>query len=362
MNKSLSLYLDLLRFIAAIAVFLDHISSYPFTNGLVPEVLGRYGSVAVSIFFVLSGYVIAHVVSSREKTVIEYSTSRIARLYSVLTVSLLLTFLMDSAGAHFNPELYQLKKVMWKPESITGYASSLFFVNEYQIFKFNGISPGSNGPIWSLSFEATYYLIAGLLIFGSQRISIFACTLILLTAGKTMIALAPLWALGYYTYKYKDKLILPKISAYILYLTTIYLLLFSPFIKGVEIGISLPWGRGPFNREIIKDYIAAIAIAGNLVAAKQLLVKDNLNILRLELPIRWMGSLTFPLYCLHYPMLAFFTSITLWPTNSWSHITFLTTTVFVCIIILTPVCDSFKLLIKEKTSNLLHSLLPPKVT
>ena len=69
-----SLYLDIVRFIAAIAVFLDHISSYPFTKNLFWSPLGSYGGIAVIIFFVLSGYVIAYVTSTREKTLFKYAS------------------------------------------------------------------------------------------------------------------------------------------------------------------------------------------------------------------------------------------------------------------------------------------------
>ena len=97
-----SLYLDLLRFTAAVAVFLDHLTPTPSqpsiraTGGLAR--VGNYGELAVAIFFVLSGYVISYVTSTRETTVQSYAVSRISRLYSVVVPALVLTFAFDTLG------------------------------------------------------------------------------------------------------------------------------------------------------------------------------------------------------------------------------------------------------------------------
>ena len=43
------------------------------------------------VFFVLSGYVIAHVLATRERTLFEYFASRFSKLYSVVVPALILT-------------------------------------------------------------------------------------------------------------------------------------------------------------------------------------------------------------------------------------------------------------------------------
>src|SRR4051812_7117966 len=101
--RSFSLYLDLMRFLAAVAVFLDHLTSFPITGvedgprqGLL--LIGNYGQSAVTVFFVMSGFVIAYVTTSRENSGWSYSVSRVSRLYSVVVPALLLTFGFDLAG------------------------------------------------------------------------------------------------------------------------------------------------------------------------------------------------------------------------------------------------------------------------
>jgi peptidoglycan/LPS O-acetylase OafA/YrhL len=81
MTSVLSLYLDALRFGAAFTVFLSHFGR--FSAGMFSQ-MEPYGGTAVMVFLVLSGFVIAWVTKTRERTVDEYALSRLARLYSVI--------------------------------------------------------------------------------------------------------------------------------------------------------------------------------------------------------------------------------------------------------------------------------------
>ena len=83
MTTALSLYLDALRFGAALTVFVSHYSTGRISGGLFWQ-LEYYGRAAVLMFFVLSGFVIAWVSETRERTLEEYGLSRFARLYSVI--------------------------------------------------------------------------------------------------------------------------------------------------------------------------------------------------------------------------------------------------------------------------------------
>ena len=93
MKKGTSLYLDLVRFSAALAVFAVHLQVHagsrfsPFWRFH----LNYISQTAITVFFVLSGYVIAHVLATREKTLLDYTASRFGRLYSVVLPALILT-------------------------------------------------------------------------------------------------------------------------------------------------------------------------------------------------------------------------------------------------------------------------------
>jgi peptidoglycan/LPS O-acetylase OafA/YrhL len=355
MKKPVSLYLDVVRFSAAMAVFISHLGSYPLsTNGLVWWRLTTYGTIAVTIFFVLSGYVIAHVVSTTEKDASHYFRARAARLYSVLLFALVLTILFDKLGMALDPSLYTFKKVLWKPESWQGYLSTLFFVDEFQVFRFHGIAAGTNTPLWSLSFEATYYVVAGLMLFSSKRIWIPASALILILAGKTITALLPVWALGYFIYNRNIGTRLPKPLLAAGALLTIILIALMPQIldslpKSLSdnFGVWLPWGEAPFDRDLIGDYLVAALFAINIICVHNLASTETHLPAGVQRFIRRASAVTFPLYCIHYPAMCFFTAVSPWPTSSMADVTTVFLMVMGLAIAATPVCDQLKRMLRN---------------
>ena len=75
MNRPTSLYLDIVRLGAALVVLLSHVS-FPAIGGGQLGLFHRTGTQAVDVFFVLSGFVIAYVTSTREQDVWSYGVSR----------------------------------------------------------------------------------------------------------------------------------------------------------------------------------------------------------------------------------------------------------------------------------------------
>jgi len=350
MSRTFSVYLDLVRFFAALAVFVHHLSSSPFTKGSVWWPLRPYGAVAVTIFFVLSGYVIAYVSRTRERSAESYTSARIARLYSVVLIALLLTALFDFIGIYFNPDFYHIHKVLWKSESWTGYVASLFFVNEYQIFEFDGIAPGSNSAFWSMSFEATYYLVAGLMLFSRRLIAIVLSILILVMAGRTIAAMLPIWALGFALYFTDGKIrVKPALAMVFAVVSALFLLVLphvSDHLPDGFFGISMPFGRGPFERELLADYLAAIAIGIHLVSVRSLDAQLSTLMERISAVSRWLGSLTFPLYCIHVPAMCLFAAISPWSRASLAHLGFVTGVTAAIVVAITPVCEAIKGLLR----------------
>jgi peptidoglycan/LPS O-acetylase OafA/YrhL len=355
MTKSLSLYLDVVRFIAAVAVLFAHLALRPFTNGFTWLGTNLYGEIAVAIFFVLSGYVISHVSSQRERDAHQYVAARIGRLYSVVLIALALTVVLDSIGMVLNESFYSDQRVLWKPPSVTGYLASLLFVNEFQVFRFGGISPGTNGVYWSLSFEATYYAAAGLILFARPLFGVTFAIVLMLVAGRTITALFPLWLLGFFLYRLNT---LPRLSAVpsiSLVIISATAVLLSPWLIGNlpsgNFGYYFPWGRGAFNRNLVGDYIAAILFGLHLLAVKIYLFQRSLTISR-DSFIRWLGGLTFPMYLLHYPVITFLSAISPWSNDTKSHLAFLTLGVIFTVIALTPLCDWLKVRIRTHILSL----------
>ncbi|MBB4196470.1 hypothetical protein CCR94_19905 [Rhodoblastus sphagnicola] len=347
MTKNFSLALDALRFLAALCVFLDHLSSAPFTENVIPPRLGAYGDIAVTIFFVLSGFVIAHVVATREGNARDYALSRLSRLYSVVLPALLVTLLADSLGAWLSPDFYAAQKVLWKPVSAAGYASSAFFVNEFQIFGFGGIAPGSNAPFWSLSFEAAYYVLAGLVLFGSRRAQTLAIPALLLCAGPTVAILAPIWALGFALYRVappKTPILLAAAA-----LGGFAVILFAPELFGAfdNFGVKFPWGCGAFNRNLAQDYGVALGFAALVLALRGLLGTGPALNPAVERLIRKAGALTFPLYCLHYPILCFVCAESPFGANDPRRALLAAVVALGAAAALTPACERLKAVLRQ---------------
>lgn len=357
MSKTFSIYLDLIRFLAALGVFISHVSSYPFTVGIFWNWVNSYGDICVIIFFVLSGYVIAFVISTRENSVKKYFISRFSRLYSVTLIALILTYALDISGMSINPDFYLIQKVLWRPESWTGYISSLFFVNEFQVFQFGGIAPGTNGPYWSLSFEVTYYIVAGFFIFTPLRIALPVAVILLWLAGRTIAALMPVWIFGYVLYHVRDRIRFSNWIATVCFFTAALFLALIPtiwhWLPTDNFGFKFPWGRGPFNRSLIVDYLTALAFGLHLIAAKQLTNSSAEFTKHIERPIRWLGATTFPLYLLHYPALCFLRAISPWPPYSKLNLMFIVVGVLLLVSLLTPLCDSLKIIFRNRLKVIL---------
>lgn len=335
MNRNFSLYLDVVRFFAALAVFFSHILSKPFTDGVLFHGLGIYGQLAVIVFFVLSGYVIAFVTSTREFDAKAYFVARASRIYSVALVALFLTLVLDNWGMYLNTGFYQNQKVMWKPQSIEGYLASAFFVNEYQVFGFDGISPGTNGPYWSLSFEITYYIIAGFIIYLSPIWAVPLTVFLLAVAGETISALFPIWVLGYCLFFLRIKA-KNKVFLYISVLLSAGLLVLAPKITSHlpkdNLGYFFPWGRGAFNRNILFDYFVAVLFSIHLISVREALkTMPELGVTDMEAIIRNAGLITFPLYLVHFPVLCFFTAVSPWENYTIYNLLFLVVTTIILV-------------------------------
>ncbi|WP_036171618.1 acyltransferase [Massilia sp. 9096] len=260
MKPKFSAYLDVVRFLAALTVFLGHASGMKWTGGFLWQ-LGGYGDTCVVIFFVLSGFVIAYVTDNKENHWTTYSANRIARLWSVIIPALVLTFVIDYIGVRVAPQLYLGQPWFNGDHLAMRYLVSFFLLNEAWHI---GYAPGINQPFWSLSYEAFYYLIFALLTFYKGRGKLLALLIVIAVGGPVVLALLPVWLAGVWIYRNAKATTLPKPIAGLMFVISGVLLMLSPTVRqfasfqlmGLEIG-----GR----------YVDAVAFLMNLVAARNLL-------------------------------------------------------------------------------------------
>ncbi len=348
MTEALSLYLDAIRILAALAVLLDHAASGFFADGALWAPLCRYGGAAVDVFFVLSGYVIAHVAATRENTFEKYAIARISRLYSVVAVALPLTYVCDHIGLATNPLYYYSQELFSKPESFMGYLSALFFVNEWRIFDFQGIAPGTNNPYWSLSFEVVYYLVAALLMFSRRAVWIVLAPALLCLAGRTIAAMLPLWLCGFAVYHARLAVNVPRPLALGLFVASLAPVAAAPLVNwGNAAGLYFPWGCLELNRNITQDYVVAAAFSVNLLCARHLLTDAVVAGRIFSRAIRWLGSLTFPLYITHYPLLCVLAAARPFEAGGWRLVVYYGVGVVGAAALVARAADALKLVMRD---------------
>ena len=148
--------LDLLRFLAALAVVLYHYAFRGFAAGdmstmpyplLVP--VAKYGNLGVELFFMISGFVI--LMSASSGSLRKFATSRVARLYPMFWVCCTLTFVVTLllGGAHFSVSAPQ------------------YAVNLTMLSGFLDV-PSVDGVYWSLFAELRFYALVALVLLFRQ--------------------------------------------------------------------------------------------------------------------------------------------------------------------------------------------------
>lgn len=306
MNRALSVYLDLLRFMAAMVVFLQHAAAERVTGGVMPH-FGYLGGDAVMAFFVLSGFVIAYTTDAKNAGLGDYAAARLARLYSVVVLALLLTILLDQIGLRAAPEIYNFK-VYADDAPLLRLGAALLFSTELW---FVSIRTFSNPAYWSVSYEFWYYVLFGAWFFlvGAKRwLAVGAVSLLI---GPKILLLLPVWALGVVVYYVKDRIGwrtglalfmgAPMAYAWFKWVDGRTLLSWRANLL-VPDGIDLSWSID-FPGKYFVGLIIACSIAG--FAA----ISPRVSFGRLGVPVRWLAGMTFSLYLFHMPLLHFFASV-----------------------------------------------------
>ncbi len=312
MNRETSIFLDLIRIVAAFAVFLSHASWHAHTGGVLWQ-LASIGREAVDVFFVLSGFVIAHVVATRETTAKGYVINRIARVASVSIPALLVTWGLDAIGRAYRPELYQGFCCDNGGAPVWQMLRNLVFMGNVWSA---GVSPGSDIPYWSLGFEAWYYTAFGLLTFLPGRAGWVAAA-VLLAAGPGIAILFPLWLLGVLCWRWHG-VVLGRGWSWGLFL-------------GGMLGVVLAAAGQQRHGQIYDDFAITAARFGDY--AQDYLVGGLFAVGlvgffgvsrafgpllgRVAGPVRWAAGATFTLYLFHVPLIRFIVAVSPWPVESF---------------------------------------------
>lgn len=312
MTKEDSILLDLLRFLAAILVLIHHAEQLLDANYL--SVFASFGHDAVIFFFILSGFVISYI-TDKEKNSYDYIISRAARMYSVVIPSLILVICLYFVGDYFFEANYsqRFRDVNWYYIVFI----SLSFLNQTSITE---VYVPTNGPFWSISYEVWYYILFGSYFFLNGFKKWLVTILLSIIAGVKILLLFPTWILGYYLYKYRNRICNNYIVGAIFVLTSMLMYLYLRYLNLddsiVIISNNYIFGNDEvanntlsYSKRFVSDYIISILFVALLVGLFMLnnvysnLLNRNANI------IRKAASTTFSIYLYHYPLLVFFDNI-----------------------------------------------------
>lgn len=298
MNKGLSIYFDLVRFIAAVLVVHSHFLGF----GLFPEKVAvnmfEFGREAVIIFFVMSGYVIAYTTEQKNHSLKEYTLARATRIYSVAIPIILLAFLIGALGVYFAPEkyadFYQLSKAYFY------IPFHLLFLGETFVFY---EKPFLVVPYWSLSYEVWYYVIFASVYFLRGKTRILVTSLLILFVGYRLVLLLPIWWAGVWLYHLNTKTWLKERLAIFLFLLSILLIVLfkmSEFPEQLRIYAMASWPDSlpPLGsaERFLSDYVYCILVMLNFCCAGSL---PTAWLSKHENIIRTYASYTFTLYLGH---------------------------------------------------------------
>ena len=290
-----SILLDSLRIFAALTVVYIHAFDRWFPKLAHPHnEPGEPSHAAVIIFFVLSGYVIAHTTISNNRGGRQYAAARLSRLSSIVIPSLIITAIIALFISKINPELMAHFS---RGHDWVRYIASGLFINELWFYS---AAPPLNGSLWSLSFEFWYYVIFGFWFFRKGGWASYLLPIAtVLIAGPKILLMMPVWLVGYLAYIFPGPS-LTKNLKWVLVITSFVIaglaVAYVPFLP-YKIGYEPLY----YANQFLTDWIVGLFIAFALWIMPA--GANNVSELRFSIWLRKAADLTFPLYVLHFPLL-----------------------------------------------------------
>lgn len=224
--------LNAMRTIAATLVVLTHVRALFFADpqwesaaigDRVLYVLTAMGPAAVLVFFVLSGYWVGgSVLASFRRGSFRWSTygsARLTRLWIVLIPAIALTALLDNLGLTLFPgssvyvgdAAYHLTV---PAENLDEHLSPLAALGNVLFVQTNLVPTyGTNASLWSLAYEATFYLVLPLALFTvfarrtwAKLLSLALLLVVCAIGGLDVLMYLPVWLLGAVVAWNKDRI------------------------------------------------------------------------------------------------------------------------------------------------------------
>lgn len=250
----------------------------------------KFGHEAVIIFFVLSGFVI-HLKQAGPTfnfstfKLLSYLKKRVIRIYPTLLVSFVLCVLTDYLIYLITDKEYTM---VFGKYSLTAFLYNFFLIPDGPIW-------GANWPVWSLKHEWFFYLIYPLLLYFSSK-------------SRTIAISIPILFFAIYVSGYSIPYL--GVASYTLLIWSCGCILANFYVKSISslkwiqfllvLTLIYPFINGKFNSPPIMDVIFGLISIGflALVLSERVRIINNIFI-----RFAWLGTFSYSLYLLHFPLL-----------------------------------------------------------
>ena len=168
LKKEVSVFLDLIRGISAQLVLIGHLLSFYKVEGFEMD-KGRFvmQNFGVVVFFILSGFLIMHSVSSKKGNYgfSDFFVDRFSRIFIAFIPALFFILLCDVGTFYFDKAF-----IYRDADSVKNFVGNIFMLQDHPVFnygisrinpEFNISAFGSGRPLWSVAVEWWIYMFFG---------------------------------------------------------------------------------------------------------------------------------------------------------------------------------------------------------
>jgi len=296
-TRPMSLWLDLVRAIAALVVVVGHAHQLEIYTGYYPFSLGLQKN-AVVVFFVLSGLVIATATDKREDSLSSYVIARISRIVPVAVVATLVALAVAALDANLGAAPMFEEDLGWA-DPVEALQALLFLSSSYDA------SFALNPVHWSLCYEVWFYALFAAATFARGGSRWLWLGVLGLAAGPNALLLLPSWLVGVWIARSPRARNVPAARAS-MYLALALVSLFimpkvAPPVSNFVWGL-VPWSPY-YSLYAPTDFALALATALGFMGLRALSAGGFVLPAACEKPVRYLAGCSFSLYLLHWPLL-----------------------------------------------------------
>lgn len=305
MTKQFSLYLDIVRFLAALFVVFTHYIQHGVVSPNFATFMPDFGREAVVMFFVLSGYVIAYTTQTKKQKLRQYFIARSARIYSVALPILMIAFIVA-----FISESYMGKPISQHYQLIKFYFYLPFhglFLGE--LWNFSETPPWL-GAYWSLGYEVWYYVFFATLYFFAGWKRVVFCVFVLAIMGHKLLLLLPVWLSGVLLFHLINRSLINVTFAKVCWFLSLLLLILYKYFDCELFYRAIGNNIWPFPSlklgsadRYLADYIVCAIVVSNFYFAKH---ASFYRLINFSTFIKNISSYTFTLYLSHTLIISMF--------------------------------------------------------